>query len=138
MPGDRFLELASAEDRRVLDALFRHAREGVTIQGRRGLVYANDRAAKLMGLPGGREMMSADLAAILSQTEMIDEEGNPFPLELLPGRRVLAAEETSKVTIGYRLPGSREVRWSRLGSKVAFTAQVEPGIPGSRRALVPV
>lgn len=116
MPGDRFLEVASAGDRRVLDALFRHAREGVTIQGREGLVYANDTAARLMGFSTGLEMMGADLVEWMGTIEMIGEDGKPFPVELLPGRRVLAGQETSEVTIGYRLPGSREPRWSRLGA----------------------
>ncbi|MGH8945063.1 MAG: PAS domain-containing protein [Acidimicrobiia bacterium] len=81
MPGDRFLEIASAEDRRVLDVLFRHAREGVTIQGRDGLVYANDQAAQLLGLSGGHEMFSGRLGEVLGTLEMIDEQGDPFPIE---------------------------------------------------------
>ena len=36
MPGDRFIELATAEDRRVLDILFRHASEAVSVQDRSG------------------------------------------------------------------------------------------------------
>ena len=47
VPGDRFIELATAEDRRVLDILFRHASEAVTVQDRSGrLLYANEEAAR--------------------------------------------------------------------------------------------
>lgn len=88
----------------------------MTVQGREGLVYANDRAARLMGLSSGAELMNGSAAGLIAQIEMIDEAGNPFPVDLLPGRRVLAGEETSEVTIGYRLPGSGEVKWSRVGA----------------------
>jgi PAS domain-containing protein len=58
LPGDRFIELATAEDRRVLDVLFRNAAEGVTVQDRSGqLVYANDEAARLVGFQTGAELL---------------------------------------------------------------------------------
>ena len=59
MPGDRFIELATAEDRRVLDVLFRHASEAVTVQDRLGrLLYANDEAARIVGFSTGAELVS--------------------------------------------------------------------------------
>jgi len=117
MPGDRFIELAMAEDRHVLDVLFRHAREAVTVQDQSGrLVYANDGAARLVGLVTGEEMMRAPASTILNNFEMVDETGSPLPLEHLPGRRVLAGEEVAEMTIGYRTKGSRRVRWSRVNA----------------------
>ena len=117
MPGDRFIELAMAEDRHVLDVLFKHAREAVTVQDQSGrLVYANDGAARMVGLVTGEEMIRAPASKIVTNFEMVDETGSPLSLEVLPGRRVLAGEEVTEMTIGYRTTGSRRVRWSRVNA----------------------
>jgi hypothetical protein len=116
MPGDRFLELVTASDRRVLDVLFGDAREGVTIQGPEGLVYANDRAAELVGLDTGAQMVEIPVHELLGRFEVVDEDGKPFQLDRLPGRLVLAGQDAEEVTMGYRLEGSRHVRWSRVNA----------------------
>jgi PAS domain S-box-containing protein len=117
LPGDRFIELAMAEDRHVLDVLFRHATGGVTVQERSGrVIYANDEAAKLIGLATGQEMMSTAVSKLISDFEMIDESGNPISVDELPGRRVLAGEAVAELTVGYRRRGSSQVRWSRINA----------------------
>jgi hypothetical protein len=117
VPGDRFIELALGEDRHVLDVLFRDAREAVTVQDRSGsLVYANDRAAEMLGLSSGSDMMSVPAVELVSRFEMIDENGDPLAIDELPGRKVLAGLDAPEVTVGYRRPGSPQVRWSRVNS----------------------
>jgi hypothetical protein len=115
LPGDRFIELATAEDRRVLDVLFRNAAEGVTVQDRSGqLVYANDEAARLVGFETGAELLETPSDGLLSRFEMIDRSGAPLPIESLPGRRVLAGSPIAEAVVGYRIPGSPRARWSRV------------------------
>jgi PAS domain S-box-containing protein len=115
MPGDRFIELATAEDRRVLDILFRHASEAVTVQDRSGrLLYANDEAARIVGFQTGAELVSTPPEDIIGRFEMIDRSGSPLPVESLPGRRVMAGAPVAETVIGYRRPGSPRVRWSRV------------------------
>jgi len=115
LPGDRFIELATAEDRRVLDILFRHASEAVTVQDRSGrLLYANDEAARIVGFRTGAELVSTPPEEIIGRFEMIDRTGSPFPLESLPGRRVMAGAPVADSVIGYRRPGSPRARWSRV------------------------
>lgn len=115
MPGDRFIELATAEDRRVLDVLFSHAAEGVTVQDQSGqLLYANDEAARLVGVDTGAELLRIPADGLLSRFEMIDRSGAPLPLESLPGRRVLAGAPMAEAVVGYRIPGSARARWSRV------------------------
>jgi hypothetical protein len=115
MPGDRFIELAMAEDRHVLDVLFRHASGGVTVQEPSGrLIYANDQAAALMGLSSGRQMVETPPTELLADLEMVDEAGNPLSVKELPGRRVIRGEESVEMTLGYRRKGSHQVRWSRV------------------------
>jgi hypothetical protein len=115
MPGDRFIELAMTGSRHVLDVLFSHAGEAVTVQDRTGtLVYANDRAAHLLGYSSGAEMVEVGAAAVVKDLEMIDVDGGPMPLEQLPGRRVLGGASAAEATIGYRSRSSRQVRWSKV------------------------
>jgi hypothetical protein len=113
MPGDRFIELAMSGDRHVLDVLFSHAGEAVTIHDRSGvLVYANDRAASLLGYPSGKDIVEAGARGVLSSLEMIDPSGQPFPLAELPGRKVLAGAPMAEAIVGYRNHGSKQVNWS--------------------------
>lgn len=115
MPGDRFIELATAEDRRVLDILFRHASEAVSVQDRSGrLLYANDEAARIVGFRTGAELVSTSPEDIIGRFEMVDRSGSPVPLESLPGRRVLAGAPVAEAVIGYRRPDSPTVRWSQV------------------------
>lgn len=115
MPGDRFIELATAEDRRVLDVLFRHASEAVTVQDRSGrLLYANDEAARLVGFRTGSELVSTPPEVLVGKFEMLDRTGSPLPVESLPGRRVIAGAPVADAVVGYRRNGSPRVRWSRV------------------------
>ena len=115
MPGDRFIELATSGGRRVLDVLFRHASEAVTVQDRAGhLIYANDQAAALVGFASGEEMIAAPITEVVAKFEMIDRSGEQLPLDRLPGRRVLAGEPFVEEVVGYRRMGSRQARWSRV------------------------
>jgi PAS domain S-box-containing protein len=115
LPGDRFIELATAEDRRVLDILFRHASEGVTVQDRSGqLVYANDEAARLVGLGSGAEMVRTPLEELLGQLDIVDRDGAPMTPDSLPGRRVVAGAPMAEAVVGYRRHGSPRTRWSRV------------------------
>jgi PAS domain S-box-containing protein len=115
LPGDRFIELATSHERRVLDVLFRHASEAVTVQHQSGqLIYANDEAAALVGFASGEEMLSAPPTEVLAKFEMIDRSGQQLPHDRLPGRRVLAGEPFVEEVVGYRRLGSRQARWSRV------------------------
>jgi len=115
VPGDRFIELATAEDRRVLDILFRHASEAVTVQDRSGrLLYANDEAGRIVGFSTGAELVSTPPEEIVGRFEMIDRSGTPLAVDSLPGRKVMAGAPFADSVIGYRRPGSPHARWSRV------------------------
>ena len=106
-----------AQDRHVLEVLFGDAREAVTLQDRSGaLIYANDRAAELVGFDNGTEMANAPLSELVGRFEMVDETGQPLNLETLPGRRVLNGLEPTEITVGYRFKGTRKTRWSRVNA----------------------
>jgi PAS domain S-box-containing protein len=117
MPGDRFIELARDEDRHVLDILFRHASEAITVQDRSGgLLYANDTAAEMLGFESGAELASTPAGEILAQFDMIDRTGAPLPGDELPGRKVMAGEPFAETVVGYRRKGAQHARWSRVSA----------------------
>lgn len=117
MPGDRFLELAMAQDRHVLDVLFGDAPEAVTVQDRSGdLVYANDKAAEILGFTTGAELANAPVSALVGRFEMVDETGQPLDLDTLPGRRVLNGLTANEITVGYRVKGAGKIKWSRVNA----------------------
>jgi len=117
MPGDRFIELATDEDRHVLDILFRHASEAVTVQDRSGrLLYANDTAAEMLGFETGAELVSKPSEEIVRQYEMIDRAGDPLGAADLPGQRVMGGEPFAEAVIGYRRRGAQRARWSRVNA----------------------
>ncbi|MDP9493653.1 MAG: SpoIIE family protein phosphatase [Actinomycetota bacterium] len=117
MPGDRFIELAMSEDKHVLDVMFKHASDAVTVQDTNGrLVYANDRAARLIGFESAEEMLRTPVTDMLNRFDMIDRDGNPFPLDALPGRRVIAGEPVTEEIVGYQRRGDHSIRWSRVSA----------------------
>jgi PAS domain S-box-containing protein len=117
MPGDRFIELATDEDRHVLDILFRHASEAITVQDRSGrLLYANDTAAEMLGFESGAELASTPTGEILAHFDMIDRAGAPLPGDELPGRKVMAGEPFAEAVVGYRRKGAQRARWSRVSA----------------------
>ncbi len=115
MPGDRFIELATAEDRKVLAILFDHAAEGVTVQDRAGrLVYANDEAARLVGVETGADLVNMSPGEVMDRFEVVDRNGAPLQPDDLPGRRVMAGSPVAEAVVGYRRQGSPRARWSRI------------------------
>ena len=50
----------------------------------------------------------------MSRFEILDEEGVPFALEQLPGRRALAFGEPGEVVVRFRERGSGDERWSAV------------------------
>ena len=117
MPGDRFIELAMKDDRHVLDVLFRHAREAITVQDAAGkLIYANDLAARLIGFRTSEELLKAPVSELVGRFEMVDQNGDVLSADRLPGRRVLMGEKVVEEVVGYRVRGSHRVRWSRVNA----------------------
>ena len=118
--------LASAIARLSVEANMRTSRDelkiilqgvadGITVQDRTGrLVYANDAAARIIGYSSAQRLLEAPLEEVLQKFELIDEEGSPFPIEELPGRRVLQGHGSSSATIRFRIKETGAERWSYI------------------------
>ena len=104
-------ELRSSRDE--LQVILEGVADGVTAQDTSGrIIYANEAAARMIGYPSGQALVEAPLQEVLERFKVLDEEGSPFPLEKLPGRRALAGEEGTDEVLCFRVLATGEERWS--------------------------
>ena len=109
------LELQSSRDQ--LAVILQEVSDGVTVQGKDGsLVFVNRVAANMFGYPSEEAVLKAPVTEIIDKYEILDDKGRPFPLEQLPGRRVLAGEERSNALVRFRILATGEERWSHIKS----------------------
>jgi PAS domain S-box-containing protein len=95
-----------------LEAILDKVADGITVQDATGaVVYANDAAARLVGLDSAAELLATPPGRLLDRFELLDEHGAPFPPARLPGRLALTGVE-SEAVICYRARGSGSRRWS--------------------------
>jgi PAS domain S-box-containing protein len=103
-----FEELHEAQDalrasHDELEAILGGVADGVTAQDDRGrLVFANDAAVQAMGLGSVEEALSAAPNEIVTRFQMLTEDGRPYPLERLPGRRAILGEDPEPATVRFR------------------------------------
>jgi PAS domain S-box-containing protein len=94
-----------------------HVGDGVTVQDPSGrLIYANAAAAQNLGFASAAELLAAPIAEVVGRFALFDEEGQPFSVENLPGRRALQGEPESTVTVRFRIHETGEERWSIIRS----------------------
>jgi PAS domain S-box-containing protein len=128
------LARAAAEDalraaRDQIAAILEGVAEGVTVQDAAGrLVYANDAAAWLLGYPNGQALAAAPVTEILGRFVVLNEDGSPFPLGNLPGRRVLQGEPEAAITVRFRVVATGEERWSAVSARPIRNAAGQPAL----------
>ena len=106
-------ELRRSRDQ--LRAILDGVADAVTAQDASGrLVYANDAAARQLGLRSAGELIEADMSRILAKYELTDPSGEPFPYDDLPGRRALRGENPEPALVLYRNVETGESRWSQI------------------------
>lgn len=96
-----------------LAVILDHVGDGVTVQDPSGrLVYVNTAAARSLGFTSPAEVLATPLPELLARFAFFDEQGQPFPLQQLPGRRALAGEEEPSLTLRFRVLATGEERWA--------------------------
>jgi len=111
----RRAEQEREEARGQLEAILRGVADAVTAQAPDGrLLFANDAAAASLGFGSPEALMEAPIAFILDRYDILDEEGRPFPLEALPGRRALMGEDGAESVVRFRVRATGEERWSAV------------------------
>jgi PAS domain S-box-containing protein len=100
--------------------------EGMTLQNRQGtLIYANQAAAKVLGFDSPEELLNAPLPEVMRKYEILDDHGKPFPVERLPGRRVLQGALHATQRVRFRMVESGEEHWSLVDASPIFDASGE-------------
>ena len=118
------LSRALEEARDTLELVTVGAADGITIQDARGaLVYANLAAARLSGYGSVDEFMAADPRERLAHWEMLKEDGEPFPIDELPGRRVLGGVPEAEAVLRVRDRRDGREFWSLVKATATFDAQ---------------
>jgi PAS domain S-box-containing protein len=112
---EQLARVDATQARDQLEAILRGVADAVTAQAPDGrLLFANQAAVDLLGYESSEALLSAPLAEIMNRFEVLNETGNPFPLERLPGRRALAEGEGSEVVVRFRVRATGEERWSAV------------------------
>ncbi len=101
-------ELRASSDQ--LAAIVGSIDEGITVQSRTGLLYANDEAAKITGFDSATELINA--TDVISRFDVFDETGQPMPTNELPSRRAMNGEQPPETLVGFHLKSTGEMRWS--------------------------
>ncbi|HEX3053091.1 MAG TPA: PAS domain S-box protein [Aggregatilineaceae bacterium] len=99
-----------------LDIILRGISDGITAQTPDGhLIYANEAAARIIGLADSKTLMATPAAEILSHFEIFDENNQPLAAEHLPSRQTLAGRVVPEKIVRFRNQLGAE-RWSALRS----------------------
>ena len=113
------MELRSSRDE--LRVILESVADGITAQDPTGrIIYANEAAARMIGFSSGQALVEASLREVMETFEVFDEEGRPFPLEKLPGRKALAGEEGAEEVLCFRVLATGEERWSIVRAAPVF------------------
>jgi len=105
-----------------LDVVLRNVADGITAQRADGsLAYANDAAARLLGLSSGEELIGLAGSELTRRFLMIGEDGEPLAPGQLPNRRALASGRPEQGIVGYRLLPDGDERWSLVRSTPILT-----------------
>jgi PAS domain S-box-containing protein len=100
-----------------LKAILSGVADAITVQARDGqLVYANEAAARLLGVGSAEELLAFSQSAILAPFEILDQDGSPLDPEELPTRLVFAGADVAERTIRYRVRATGAERWSYVRS----------------------
>jgi PAS domain S-box-containing protein len=104
---------------RLLPAIFDTIADGVTVLDRAGtIIFANAAAARLMGLADAAEIIGRSSDVVTGGFEIIDEDGRPLDMAMLPTRRAFAGEPAPEGVVRFRAQGSLRDRWSMVRARL--------------------
>ena len=106
-----------------LQAILDGVADAVTAQGRMDhLVFANQAAVDSFGYDSLEQLLATPMREIVEKFEFEDGDGNPFPVEELPGRKALAGDPAPEPALTrFRVKGSHQPhRWVRVKALPVF------------------
>jgi PAS domain S-box-containing protein len=106
-----FDELRASDAQR--EAILGGLAESVTVQDAEGrLVYVNQAAADMLGLPSPDAVLAAPSRSLYARYDVYDEHGAPFDLEQLPGRVALRGETPEPTLMRHVDRETGDERWT--------------------------
>jgi PAS domain S-box-containing protein len=105
-----------------LEIILEGVTDGITVLDKNGnFIYANGNGAKMCGFNSVEEFKATPTTAIMDRYTFLDEDGQPFPIEKLPGRLALKGIKNPPETIlqiEYKDTGKRN--WSIVSATPVF------------------
>ncbi|HEU4411016.1 MAG TPA: ATP-binding protein [Polyangiaceae bacterium] len=102
---------------RRLEIILEGVADGITVQDPSGrVVFANRAAAKICGYDSVEALIEARPPEVVGRFDLWDEQGRPFQIEDLPGRRALRGEEVGSRLMHVRDRASGRDWWSVVRS----------------------
>jgi PAS domain S-box-containing protein len=110
-----------------LEIILRGVADGITVQDTHGrLIYANEMAARLTGCGSVEELLATPPAELLARFEMFTEEGEPFPLDRLPGRLALQGKPAPETIMRSRDDDTGDDRWTVISATPVLDPNGQP------------
>ena len=107
-----------------LETILQGITEGITVQKPDGsLLYANQAAAELIGYASPEELLATPLAQVTARFELLDEQGQPFPVSRLPGRLAIQGEQPKEEVLRFRAHETGAERWSIVNASPVYDPQ---------------
>ncbi|HYE22664.1 MAG TPA: PAS domain S-box protein, partial [Verrucomicrobiae bacterium] len=104
-----------------LEDIFQAVLDGITVQDTSGrVIYANLSAAKVLGFSSVNDFIDAVNSGIWGSVRMYDEHGNHLDPNLLPGRKVLKGEQSSKLVVKWSYNHHPQEKWSEISASPIF------------------
>lgn len=98
--------------------IFNNISDGITIQNQTGLVlFANDAAARLCGLPSGKAFLTTPGKEIINKYRLLDEYGKELPVQELPGRKIFSGEKEAERVVCFKIIKTGSIRWSKVHAR---------------------
>lgn len=98
--------------------------EGIALQDPMGrIVYANQLAAENADCSSPEELMQLSPQELMSRLNFHTLDGEPVPLDQLPGRRILQGEVSPEMTVRFRRARDSKDRWGLLRAKALCDEQ---------------
>jgi len=114
---ERIARLDATQARDQLEAILSGVADAITAQQADGhILFANEAAVELMGFASQEELLAAPLERLRQRFEILDEKGDPFPVERYPGRRALAGEGPTEAVMVLRMRADGQEVWTNVKS----------------------
>jgi PAS domain S-box-containing protein len=112
-----------------LEVVLEGVTDGISVQDPSGrVVFANTAAARICGFVSGAELISTPPAEIVARFEMLDANGEPVEVAALPGRRVLAGENTAAALVHVRERATQRDWWVEIRASAVFGEDGRPSL----------